>query len=103
MADVSLQAIGDPEAMRVLARSFSTSAEEIAVRAQELERRFERMAFEGPAADRLRERMLQRRRRAEHAGRELLEAANLLARMAGQVEDEIALAERQQRRLQEGI
>ena len=80
-------ATGDPRAMRALATSLRKDSEVVAARAAWLARRVDRMKFEGPAADDLRQDMLRARIDADKIAAELKEIANRLLSGAARVED----------------
>lgn len=92
--------LGDPVGMEALASELLLRAESIAGIADSLSRRVRAMTFEGPAADRLRDEMEERRRSAERVAAELQETAHMLRRSASAVRDqihELQLAEQRMR------
>lgn len=93
--------LGDPEAMRVLARRMRALAQEMSSRMEDLSRRTEGTTFEGPAAQRLSEDMDRRHSRVEGAARRLLDASMTLLRSAGEVEAQIAELRRRKERARE--
>lgn len=76
--------------MDALASELLLRAESVAGVLHSLDRQLDSTTFEGPAAMRLREEMLRRRRRGERTARELEDAAYLLKRHAVGIRDEIA-------------
>lgn len=78
---------GDPRAMRALAATLRKDSEAVAARAAWLARRVDRMKFEGPAADALRQDMIRARIDADRTAMELKEIANRLLSGAARVED----------------
>lgn len=81
--------LGDPEEMEALASELLLRAESVAGVAGSLSRQVRGMTFEGPAADRLRDEMEERRRRAERVAAELQETAHTLRRSASAVREQI--------------
>ena len=75
--------------MDALASELLLRAESVAGIAESLARRVQTMTFEGPAAERLREGMEQRRRRADRVATELQETAYTLRRSASTVRGQI--------------
>lgn len=85
---------GDPKAMRALAAALRKDSEAVAARAAWLARRIDRMKFEGPAADAMRQDMIRTRIDAERIAAELKEIANRLLSGAARVEDLVRSAGR---------
>ena len=84
--------LGDPDGMEALASELLLRAESVAgiVAALEREvREVREVTFEGPAAARLHEEMMRKRRRAERVAVELQESAHMLKRNAAGVRGEI--------------
>ncbi|HET7482154.1 MAG TPA: hypothetical protein VFK89_04770 [Actinomycetota bacterium] len=86
--------VGDPRAMRRYAAALRKDADKLAARAAWLARRADRVKFEGPAADDLRQEMLAARVEAERAGGELRAIANRLLSAAARIETDLADARR---------
>jgi hypothetical protein len=80
---------GNPEGMLVLARALAATGEAIAGAARSLESHVGALAFEGPAADRLRAETQQRRAAIETLASDLLQLAGILGTEAGVVADQI--------------
>ena len=93
--------LGDPVGMEVLASELLLRAESIAGVAASLSRQVRSMTFEGPAADRLRDEMEERRRRAERVATELQETAYTLRRSASAVREQIHELQLAEQRLRE--
>lgn len=81
--------LGDPDGMEALASELLLRAESVAGIVAALEREVREMTFEGPAAARLHEEMMRKRRRAERVAVELQESAHMLKRNAAAVRGEI--------------
>lgn len=81
--------LGDPAGMEALASELLLRAESVAGIVGSLERDMRALTFEGPAAERLRDGMLQKRRRAERAATDLQESAHMLRRRAAAIRAEI--------------
>lgn len=91
--------LGDPDGMDALASELLLRAESIAGIGDSLARRVHAMTFEGPAAERLREEVQERRRRTARVAAELQETAHMLRRSASAVREqirELQLARRRQ-------
>lgn len=94
---------GDPDAMRSQAATLRVRAETVALLASGLDGRVQGIEYEGPAADRFRTAMADRRQRGEQAVAELQDMADYLLRLAAWAEAEIAEMRRQEQlRLQGG-
>lgn len=93
--------LGDPAGMETLASELVLRAESIAGISESLRRGVSAMTFEGPAADRLREDMEERRRRADRVATELQETAHTLRRSASALRDQIYEQQLVEKRLRE--
>ena len=78
--------VGDPELMRAMAARLKQHAETIASSGQGIQGRLRSMTFEGPAADRFRDRLESNRRTAETLSGDATELANGLLRAAAAAE-----------------
>ena len=92
MADLAqgTDAAPDPEIIRAMARRVLRRAEELAALGSISQARTDRLEFEGPAAEELREGARERKRAAERLERDLQELARVLERAAERAEDEAA-------------
>ncbi len=81
--------LGDPAGMESLASELLLRAESVAGIVVALEREAREIVFEGPAAARLRDEMMNKRRRAERVAIDLQESAHMLRRKAAAVRNEI--------------
>lgn len=87
--------IGEPEAMRELARALRFRAETVATLGEQVQRRVDGLAYEGPAASRLRFDTERRRREAQRVAGELNEMAAAIVRSAAHVEEQTLALRRQ--------
>lgn len=94
--------LGDPAGMEALASELQLRAESVVGIVETLERETHAMTFEGPAAVRLREEMITRRRSAERVAADLQETAHMLRRRAAAIRDEIYDLDLAARRSREG-
>ncbi len=82
----------DPEAMRAVAARLRAQSERLAAGSQRIHARAGALDFEGPAASRFRDQVVDRHRRALSASGRLQDLANQVLRRAGQTEDAQAAA-----------
>ena len=94
--------LGDPAGMEALASELQLRAESMAGIVGTLERDARAMTFEGPAALRLHDEMMSRRRRAERVAADLQDTAHTLRRRAAAIRGEIYELDLAARRSREG-
>lgn len=88
-APADLARLGDPSGMEALASELQLRAQSIAGVLESLDRQVEAMTFLGPAGDRLRAEMQERRKEAERVATDLLGAAHALRRGAVSVREQV--------------
>jgi len=86
---------GDPAALVATAAVLAARAETVASVARDIEQRFASIEFEGPAAERVRGELGERRQRADRLADELIELAGAMRQTAVWAEEQQRLAAQQ--------